>query len=683
MSIVLPVKGTKNWDVPLNAALTTLEGEIEAEPTRADAAYIHVGGTAGGDLTSTYPNPTVAKVNGVTVTGTPSSGQSIVATSSSAASWQTVSGGGAPTGPAGGDLGSTYPNPTVTSTHLSAALPVLQGGTGASTAAGALAALSGTPLDPSVFNVVTQYGAKGDGQFVADISMSNGSAVVTSASGKFTSADVNKLAMVPHGAGTGVTTLITTVASFQSANQITLNAVNSSGTSITSGNFLWASDDTTSIQNAINATCTYASNHGAATTLLPVAPNGYFYGIGGSLITGGATKGNAQLTFPIDVTTGNKADVKILGKANGSALQHWQQLTPQLSGSTLVSFGVFSGTGTQNSSINANGNACVIGGPSQPGGYGISPGIYSNMMITLEDMSILTTHSLYGIGYSAFDFSGVANANLINFAIGTTGNVPGGDYTSPAQFANGAVIGGLMPANGNNDNCKISNFTIHGGYTWGLFATEHSVIDSARILYCWSGLCPVGLYFGSVGSTHGIWVNQISIEGCTNEIEIIGAGSAGIGPFIHIDQLDTESSNPTFIDNNSGVGLNAALGYIRLTGLYTTSAVNVSHPTGLKIINGQSAYPSVTVTGNYSVLVTDDTIYADATSGNIAVTLISAQWTPNTYTIVKVDSSGNTVTVTPQGGQTINGASSVVLSAQYQKVKVAPKGGINTVWFEV
>jgi hypothetical protein len=544
----------------------------------------------------------------------------------------------------------------------------------AQAAAEASAAASFQPLQPSIF-LVSTYGARGDGRCVSDGAMAAGSAVLTSSSAQFGNVVAGMPVMVVGAAPTGVTTLVTTAVSVQGNGQITLAATNTSGANLTGALVFWGTDDTAAIQRTINAALAYAAAHGSATVFFP-GGGGLYYVIAGALVTGSPTLGNSQLTLGAPVaTTGNKISLTLEAPGNGSALEHWQQTVPQLNGTTLVSFGVFASSPAQSTSISTYGNPCVIGGPAQPAGFGVSPGVFSNMLLTVRNLSVLTTHSLYGLTYSALDLSGIAEANLENFAYGTTATVPSGAYEAPAQFANGLSIGVLMPANGNNDNNRCSNVSCHGGFTFAFFATEHTVCDRLTLLYCWSALCPVGLYYGSVGSTHAIHVQQASIEGCTNVVNFIGVGSGGIGPWLYAT-IDTETSSPTFTDRTSGTGLAAALGTVTLTGLFTPADVTVTAPTGLKIINGQAAYPVTSVSANYSVTVLDNTVLVNAAASAVTVTLISALYTPNSYTIKKTDGSGNAVTVATIDGQTIDGASTATLTTPNAAITVLPQGGV-------
>lgn len=82
-----------------------------------------------------------------------------------------------------------------------------------------------------------------------------------------------------------------------------------------------------------------------------------------------------------------------------------------------------------------------------------------------------------------------------------------------------------------------------------------------------------------------------------------------------------------------------------------------------------------TVAANASLTVQDDLVLADATNAAVTVTLLPASqcqfWKG---TVKKIDSSIHHVTLTPTGTDTIDGASSYVLSAQWKSVTVQSNG---------
>lgn len=73
--------------------------------------------------------------------------------------------------------------------------------------------------------------------------------------------------------------------------------------------------------------------------------------------------------------------------------------------------------------------------------------------------------------------------------------------------------------------------------------------------------------------------------------------------------------------------------------------------------------------------VNDYTILMDASLGNRTVTLPNASTvTGIIYNIKKTDSSGNFVTITATGGQTIDGNGTFALTVQYQSITIQSDG---------
>lgn len=110
--------------------------------------------------------------------------------------------------------------------------------------------------------IVTTYGAVGDVQIVSDAAMTSSSAVLTSATAGFETADVGKVIAVP-GAGAAGAALVTTIASRQSATQVTLTATAS--TTVSGKRAQWGTDSTAAIQAAADA----AFAAGGGTVLVP------------------------------------------------------------------------------------------------------------------------------------------------------------------------------------------------------------------------------------------------------------------------------------------------------------------------------------------------------------------------------------------------------------------------------
>ncbi len=95
-----------------------------------------------------------------------------------------------------------------------------------------------------------------------------------------------------------------------------------------------------------------------------------------------------------------------------------------------------------------------------------------------------------------------------------------------------------------------------------------------------------------------------------------------------------------------------------------TPAVNIGSTSTNTTITGGQKISVVAKTANYTLTLFDFVVTVDATGGNVTLILPAAA-IGQTYRIKRLDASGNTVTITAAGADTIDGAATVTLATQY------------------
>ena len=163
--------------------------------------------------------------------------------------------------------------------------------------------------------------------------------------------------------------------------------------------------------------------------------------------------------------------------------------------------------------------------------------------------------------------------------------------------------------------------------------------------------------------------NYFDITGTTT---ITSIGSLGIGTVVmlHFDGILTLTHNATDLILPGGVDITTTSG---------DEAIFVEYASGdwrcvaYTKASGKAVARDTVVkkTATYTATADDDTILCDATSGAMTINLPTAVGiSGKKYNIKKIDSSANNVTIDPNGTETIDGASTLAISGQYDSYTV-------------
>ena len=356
----------------------------------------------------------------------------------------------------------------------------------------------------------------------------------TSNSAPFTAGDVGKSIIVPSAGGFLNVPLVTTIASYQSATQVTLTAVSSSA--VTGYGAVYGTDDTAAIQSAINAAVTYAQTAGKEQATGEVIFSDGIYCVAGAL-TGSVQ--NAQITIPaVDPYAGPKVNLKLTGPQESCGPVHWEQPNPPAAGCTIASIYYNDSGGPPTP------NPAVIGGPVT--GYGQNGGLFSNMRVIVDGLNVLVA---YRCSISGLDLFGVGQADVKSFsyyAMARTSTAAGGwpPYVSGSSNPSPWQLWGYRsPTVGNNAMNKLGHCTVYGPWQ-GVIFTDHFTAEDIQVINCNKALSAQ-----QTSNAHGCFIASVVSE-LTDTVLFMDNGNGSVRVFIAMAQC--ENANTIVADATAG-----------------------------------------------------------------------------------------------------------------------------------
>lgn len=478
-------------------------------------------------------------------------------------------------------------------------------------------------------------GALGNGKIIADLVL-NGTTTATSATAGFTSADTGKTIMINGGTAANAGPLVTTI-TFVNATTITLGAT--AGVSGTGFQAVYGNDDTA----AINACITAASNYAQA--------NNYFaevlFGAKIYMLTSAPTQTgngtttptfNAQIPIPFPNANGTtrKLIIGLTGAGDAGHTQYWESLTPNVTGTALVS--TITAPLTPNATF---GIQSVIGGPT--GGAGFT-GSFANVKVSVKNMSVwcgmFTNIYAYDFGFVSQMRVERSSAHCFAPTGVNGGNQP---YLSAILTANTIGSGFRTPVQGNNDDSSMMNVSV-SGFDCHYRIFDHFVGTALRAIYS-----DVAVKWDSVQGLSGTGhLLKFDISA-----EVYNGGFLTNGGTCQVDiDWDCETPVPVYDINDSG---NGVFGEIRYGDRVDNRAPIVTGASHARIVNTNlgpghmASPPAVPATTVATSPVFRDAWVAIHTGAGVTVSVINIDGTATGLTMA----ASSTVAVRVPIGKTI------------------------------